>query len=285
MASDPLADFYNAMGLQGMVGPNPYLTYTGKIPMAGFYTGQGGNQPPTDAMGNPIQSFVDANNTAQSQYQQQLGAYNAQKAAAPTPGTTLNSTPGAGGTPYFGPFANQAAQTAAYQSPDYMSAIQANPPNRQPTQADFNNSLLNSMGGQVSQQLAAQSTYGGMGGTTMPGSVPGVGAQFGDIVRMRAMNNQLAGGGGAPAGPTPPSPPDMRQAYLDALANPGKVNTPGAQLLPGTSLTGPIGANQQPSVMQAFLAAHPGGGTTGAGGFTNKPFFNTLAQLQQGGQQ
>ena len=43
---------------------------------------------PTDAMGRPIQSFVDATNAAQQQYQQQLAAYNSQPQ---TPGTTLNS--------------------------------------------------------------------------------------------------------------------------------------------------------------------------------------------------
>ena len=41
------------------------------------------------------------------------------------------------------------------------------------------------------------------------------------------------------------------EAYLDALSNPGKVNTPGAQMLPGTSPTGP---QSQPSVLAQFLA-------------------------------
>ena len=81
----------------------------------------------------------------------------------------------------------------------------------------------------------------------------------------------------APAAPT--NPIDMRQAYLDALSNPGKVTTPGAQMLPGTSPTGP---QSQPSVLAQFLQQHPGGGTTGGGGYSNQPFFSTLNALKQG---
>ena len=74
----------------------------------------------------------------------------------------------------------------------------------------------------------------------------------------------------APAPAAPQNPIDMRQAYLDALSNPGKVTTPGAQMLPGTSPTGP---QSQPSVLAQFLQQHPGGGTTGGGGYSNQPFF------------
>ena len=53
------------MGLLGMMQPNPYIdpSYPDKpLKLPGFYTGQsGGNMPPTDAYGKPIQSFVDAN--------------------------------------------------------------------------------------------------------------------------------------------------------------------------------------------------------------------------------
>ena len=57
-------------GLMGLMGPNPYLEYTGKVPMAGFYGA------PTDAMGNPIASFTQA--------QQQHDAWNAAN-PAPAP--------------------------------------------------------------------------------------------------------------------------------------------------------------------------------------------------------
>ena len=44
-----LADTQNAMGIEGLMGPNPYLQYTGQIPMAGYYTGQGGAISPGGA--------------------------------------------------------------------------------------------------------------------------------------------------------------------------------------------------------------------------------------------
>ena len=82
MPNDPFADAMNTSGYAGLIGPNPYLEYTGKVPMAGFYGA------PTDAMGNPIASFTQA--------QQQHDAWNAANPApAPVAGTTLNSTPAA----------------------------------------------------------------------------------------------------------------------------------------------------------------------------------------------
>ena len=69
------------------------------------------------------------------------------------------------------------------------------------------------------------------------------------------------------------NPIDMRQAYLDALSNPGKVTTPGATV----SQASPLGS---PSVMNSFLAANPGGGGAGAGGYNNSGFFNTLNKLR-----
>ena len=65
----------------------------------------------------------------------------------------------------------------------------------------------------------------------------------------------------------PPSPPNLRQAYLDALANPGKVTTQGAT----TPQSNPLG---QPSVLNSFLANNPGGQVG------NQGFFNTLNKLR-----
>ena len=81
MPNDPFADAMNTSGYAGLIGPNPYLEYTGQIPMAGY------RGAPTDAMGNPIASFGQA--------QQQHDAWNAANPApaAPAAGTTLNSTP------------------------------------------------------------------------------------------------------------------------------------------------------------------------------------------------
>jgi hypothetical protein len=53
----------------------------------------------------------------------------------------------------------------------------------------------------------------------------------------------------APAGPAPPAPPNMSAAYLSALANPGKVTTPGATV-PQSATSYQPGSG----VLQQFLA-------------------------------
>jgi hypothetical protein len=211
---DPLADAYNLMGAQGLTNPNPYLEFTGQIPMAGY---QGA---PTDAAGNPIQSFLQA--------QAQHDAWNAANPApAATPGTTLNSAP--------------------------------------PQQ-------------QLQRVYLGQGTGGAAGGENAMGSGGPTGGQlvYGyAMVPQQGIHPQQAA---APAAPQ--NPIDMRQAYLTALANPGKPAQPGAVMQPGATPTGGV----QPSVLAAFLAAHPQGGTSvpgkGGGGYSNTGFFDTLNQLQ-----
>ena len=199
MPNDPFADAMNTSGYAGLIGPNPYLEYTGQIPMAGY------RGAPTDAMGNPIASFTQA--------QQQHDAWNAANPApaAPAAGTTLNSTPQPGVIPF---------QHATM--PDGMPYGQTS----------------------LGRGVTGTSWQGPGGGTT-------------------PQQTQAA----APRPPRRQNPIDMRQAYLDALSNPGKVTTPGAQMLPGTSPTGP---QSQPSVLAQFLQQHPGGGTTGGGGYSNQ---------------
>lgn len=214
--SDPLANYYNGLGITGMTGPNPYLEFTGQIPMAG-YAGT-----PTNAQGQPIQSYVNANNAAQQQYQQQMAAYNAGQQQQ-APGTTLNS-PAAG-----------------------LASMMSQP------------SVMNPSG----NVALGMSNWGGF---LPPGTALGGSGSY--------QPQQ------APAA-APPAAPNMRQAYLQALANPGPLPTYGAQMQPGATPTG----TPQPSVLAQFLAAHPSGGTTGAGGYSNKGFFNTLAGLQQAQQQ
>ena len=88
----------------------------------------------------------------------------------------------------------------------------------------------------------------------------------------RAQEARLRGGGGA----AQQNPVDMRQAYLDALSRPqggGKMITPGATV----PQSQPLGT---PSVMDSFMAAHPGGGGTGAGNYNNTGFFDTLNKLR-----
>jgi hypothetical protein len=209
---DPLADAYNLMGAQGMTNPNPYLEFTGQIPMAGYMGA------PTDASGNPIQSFLDA--------QKAHDAWSTANPAPTAPGTTLNSAP-----------------------PQQLQRI-----------------------------YEGQGTGGAAGGQNAMGSggpTAGQSAYGYAMVPQQGILGHPQQAAAAPAAPT--NPIDMRQAYLTALANPGHVATPGAQMLPGTTPTGP---QSQPSVLQAFLSQHPGGGTSIPGGYSNQPFFNTLNQLQ-----
>ena len=92
---------------------------------------------------------------------------------------------------------------------------------------------------------------------------------------------QTAGAAGAAgatgatgAGAAQTNPIDMRQAYLDALSNPGHVTTPEPMC------QSPTPPAQQPNVLQSFLANNQG--STGAGGYSNMPFFNTLKGLRAG---
>ena len=209
MPNDPFADAMNTSGYAGLIGPNPYLEYTGQIPMAGY------RGAPTDAMGNPIASFGQA--------QQAHDAWAAANPApAPAAGTTLNSPP-------------QQAQIQHATMPDGMPYGQTS----------------------LGRGVVGPSWQGPGGGAPQQG-----------------MAQQAPASAAAPQNPV-----DMRQAYLDALSNPGKVTTPGAQMLPGTSPTGP---QSQPSVLAQFLQQHPGGGTTGGGGYSNQGFFSTLNALKQG---
>ena len=213
MADDQTNPFTVA-GMAAMMQPNKYTdpSLQGKPLQLQGYRGT-----PTDAMGNPIQSFLDT--------QAQHDAWDKANPAAPAPaqGTTLNSAPGG-----YGNFSALAPQ------------IFPNDPARQAAYA-------NELG------LSTHTPGGGLGGGA-PASGGGASA-----------------GAGAGAGA---NPYDMRQAYLDALSNPGKVTTPGASVPQAQ----PLGS---PSVLNTFLAAHPGGGGgPAAGNYTNKPFFDTLNQLR-----
>ena len=108
--------------------------------------------------------------------------------------------------------------------------------------------------------------HGGMAPNWMPDNYVASGDTY------MAMPRQPVDSQAAPAA-AQQNPVDMRQAYLDALSNPGKVTTPGANV-PQAS---PLGS---PSVMNSFLAANPSGGGAGAGGYNNSGFFNTLNKLR-----
>ena len=276
---DPLANMQNLMGYAGLVDPNTYLTFQGKLPfgndVAGgapgfgqYYTGSGGNMPPTNAQGQPIQSFVNANNTAQQQYQQQQAAY--QKALAAynagggsgAPGTTLNNT-GAGGLPQaqqsalgqWGPAISELTQNAA--------AAQAAMTPQQQYQQSQNDAMRNQM---LQQQANMSSVQAGNGGF---GNMPGGAFNSGSYMPMQLPQAPAgAASSGGPAPPTAPSQPNMRQAYLDALSNPGPLPQYGAgPPQAGQTRTGSV---QTPSVMTAFLNANQGNST---------PYLNTLRGL------
>ena len=201
--ADDQTNPYTIAGMAAMMQPNKYIdpAYKDKpLPLPGFYG------TPTDAQGNPIQSYLDA--------QSQHDAWNAAN-PAPAQGTTLNSTPQPGVIPF---------QHATM--PDGMPYGQTN------LGRGVTGTSWQGPGGGMAQQAPQQS---------------------------------------APAAQQ--NPVDMRQAYLDALSNPGKVTTPGANV-PEAS---PLGS---PSVMNSFLAANPGGGGAGAGGYNNSGFFNTLNKLR-----
>ena len=76
----------------------------------------------------------------------------------------------------------------------------------------------------------------------------------------------------APAPAQGGQPTNSYQNALQLLSNPGHVTTPGANV-PATQ---PV--TQQPSVLDQFLATQHGG--TGAGGYSNQGFFDTLNKLK-----
>ena len=212
MADDQTNPFTIA-GMAGMMMPNPYTQYKGQLPIPGY------SGTPTDAQGNPIQSFLDA----QAQHD---------AAPAPAQGMTLNSSPSSG------------AQFPTGSPLDQMQKSGASP---------------------AQMQAAFSQMSPTINGQTNPNYAPSMMAMMG-----------AGGGGGAGAAPAAPptNPVDMRQAYLTALSNPGKVTTPGANV----PQSAPLGT---PSVLNAFLAAHPsGGGGPAAGNYSNKGFFDTLNQLR-----
>jgi hypothetical protein len=235
---DPLADYQNMLGLQGLTGPNPYLEFQGQIPLAGY-----AGAPVNAATGQPIQSFIDTQN-----------ASNAWNAANP-PGTTLN-TSGALPQP------TMSAQQASAQGLNDPSTWQ---------RGGLDTAQWNALTGP--QKASYYGPQGVVGSSNQVDQGNGSSGGYQPIYGPMQQPQQHAAPAAAAA---PTNPYNMRQAYLQALANPGKVTTPGAVMQPGAAQTGA----PQPSVLAAFLAAHPQGGSTGAGGYSNSTFFNTLNQLQ-----
>jgi hypothetical protein len=193
---------------------NRFSPFQGKaFPWPSQYSGT-----PTDALGRPIQSYMDA--AAQN-------AAAAQPAQAPP--VSLNTTPGSYGQPGTNPWATLQAGGA---TPDQMAGFMSQ---MQPTYGTSG---------------VANPNYSRMMGRLMAG-VGGQNAQ-------PSASSASGGGGGI----------DMNQAYLNALANPGKVVTPGAKVTPSPAPSG------QSGVLQQFLANWQP--QTGAGGYSNAGFLNAL---------
>ena len=222
---------------------NPYSLYNGQaLPWPSQYAGT-----PTDAQGNPIQSFVQAQQAAQQAAPAPAPA--APAAPAPAPGMTLNSSPlGPGGTESLAQMWN-------------ASGV-GQPMNTYPNQYGYAGPDLAAIGGAAPMAVGAPSSFNGGGGNVIGG---------GNV-------NYYGGGGAAPAqpqaaAPAAPAAPafDSYNAALSALANPGKVTTPGATV--PQSLT-----QYQPSsgVLQNFLANWKPQGGTGPGSQFTQSFYNTL---------
>ena len=242
---------FTMAGMMGMMQPNKYIdpAYRDQaLPLPGFYTGQGSNvyQPPTDAMGNPIQSFTDA-----SRAHAAWDTAHPAPAASATQGTTLNSTPQVSGLDGTWPANPSGAANPSWASSAQNPAMQARM-NPGPG-AYYSQGASNSLGGNQYDSARIPMTpftQGSGVGSGQPGATAGGAAQT--------------------------NPIDMRQAYLDALARPqggGKIITPGATVPQAQ----PLGT---PSVMDSFLSAHPGGGGAGAGNYNNTGFFDTLNKLR-----
>ena len=182
----------------------------------------------------------------------ELAAYNAGQQRMTTPGTTINSQP-------QGPSASMTA-------PQYFSWMQS------PEGSAWAQRQQNSGNASLASQAAATQLSSG-----------GFGAGNGNPEMYRAMLNQASGylnaglrptaAPAAAASPAAPTPPDMRQIYLNSLANPDPVPMPGAHMTGAP--TAPAGGN---NVMTSWLANFR---PTGGGG-TNQSFIDIMRNLNYG---
>jgi hypothetical protein len=226
---------------------NKFSNYQGQaLPWPSQYSGV-----PTDALGRPIQSYLAAQTAAAAPQQ--------------APPVTLNSTP------QSSPFANvqipQGQNTALAEPFGGLDRSQWNaltPQQRGPAQAAMQNYQAGIAAAPSDPFVASHNNPSGFN----PQSA-GAGA-----MTAAGINgwNQMLSQPQAAAPPAAPAGPDMSQAYLAALSNPGKVATPGATVAQSPPPSG------QSGVLQQFLANWKGGGgqTQGAGNYNNQGFLNAL---------
>ena len=248
MAASDQQNPFLLQGLMGMMQPNPYIQpqwQNSPLSLPGFYG------DPTDATGKPIQSFQDAK--AQSA---------AAQAAAPPPGTTtLNST-----GMYNAPTATNgmgSVNQSAFSTPGMGGGID---PSTGET-FDQAQAALRNYYNPTQGSMVGGDTGGGTGGGYSHAPTPQYEGPSPQSMGVPAP--WASQGSSAPAASSAPAGPDMRQAYLDARSNPGTPAMQGATV----PQSAPLG---QPSVMSAFLAAHPSGGGAGAGNYNNSRCFSIL---------
>ena len=247
--ADEITNPYLQLSMQSMLAGNPYTQNNGKLSMPGF------RGLATDAQGRPIAS--DAAAVAQSQQPAPAQAQGARR-TAPAQGTTMTSIPDLSS---WGPSGSAVDELLG----NYQAAQAAMTPQQKQIQAQ-NNAIR--MAGQPASGGGGFGQMSGGAFNPSPGSSPSMG--------MLAAQPSAAPPAAAPAAAPTTNGVDLRQAYLDALANPGHVATPRRDRAAEPALG-------VPSVLQAFLAAHPSGGGTGAGAYDNSGFFDTLNQLGRTG--
>lgn len=156
----------------------------------------------------------------------------------------------------------------------YQQALAAQQPAAMPASTSLNSSpqsYANPNQGLINAIYQGGGQSGGGFGGQGSGTSVGNGALLTQLL--------MGGGGGTPAQPTAAaaapaasSGPNMSQAYLQALANPGHISTPGATVAQAPTPTG------QSNVLQQFLQnwQNKGSPTTGAGNYNNAGFYNAL---------
>jgi hypothetical protein len=237
------------MGLLQMMQPNPFIddAYKGKLSLPGFrgtatnYAGQPIGAPPPPPQGTTTL------NTPGPQ-------------AAP-----FNGTPAVPGQPYqVGSDFGSAAGPVNELLSNYAAAQSKLTPQQQLIQSQ-NAAIRNRNLANLNTMNIGRASQGGFGNPNSAGDIINAGRL--EIPPVPSVAS-AAPANGAPA----PTGFDARQDYLDKLANPGNPPIVGANV-PASS---PLGV---PSVLSAFLAAHPSGGAKGAGNYNNSGFFDTLNQL------
>ena len=161
------------------------------------------------------------------------------------PGMTLNSPPAAA------PAAPQVGGGAAAGARPYGNWAALAPTISQDPQIQANYAYNLGLGGSIDPSTHMVAMQGG-------GATGGAGA--------------LAGGGAAPAGGNGAPQGNSYQTALQMLSHPNNVPTLGATVPQSQPIT------SQPSVLDQFLAGQQGG--TGAGGYSNQGFFDTLKKLR-----